>query len=164
MGYLNTVIYRVRHALERIEILGKAFPLPTDSLEQGGAGNVLDPLHQTDEPVSVCRFDRCKTDPAVAHHNGGNAMPEGRLEQRVPGHLTVVVSMYVDETGSDQQPVSVDFLTPTAVDLPALGYAPTVNGHIGGLTLAPAPIDNRSPAYDRVVHQRYSLVAQGRLP
>ena len=36
--------------LERVEVLGKALPLPLDALVQRGARDVLDALHELDQP------------------------------------------------------------------------------------------------------------------
>ncbi len=41
--------------LDGVEVLGEAFPLPCDAFGQGAARNVLDALHQLDEPLFASR-------------------------------------------------------------------------------------------------------------
>ena len=91
-------------------------------------------------------------------------MPERRLEQGVPSDLPVVMGVDVDKARRDQQTSGVDLLAATARHTPDLGYEPVVQGNVGRLTLAPAPVYYRSAAYYRVVHVYASRVAQGRLP
>ena len=64
-----------RRARERVEVLGKGLPLPADAFGQRGTRDVLDALHQPDQPVPILRPDRGEADAAVAHHRGGHAMP-----------------------------------------------------------------------------------------
>ena len=42
---------------------------------QGRAGDVLDALHQLDQPVVLVRLHRGEADAAVAHDGGGDAVP-----------------------------------------------------------------------------------------
>ena len=41
------------HALDLVEVLGEGLPVPRHALVQGGAGDVLDALHELDQPVAV---------------------------------------------------------------------------------------------------------------
>ena len=73
---------------ERVEVLGERLPLPLDALVQRGAGDVLDALHQLDEPVLLAGPHRGEADAAVADHDGGDAVaaPTGRAPgPRWPG-------------------------------------------------------------------------------
>ena len=64
---------------------------------QRGAGDVLHALHQADEPLVAIRGHRREADAAVAHHDGGDAVPAARRELLVPRGLAVVVRVDVDE-------------------------------------------------------------------
>ena len=50
--HLRADVERERRGVERVEVLGEGLPLPVDALVQRGAGDVLDALHQLDEPVA----------------------------------------------------------------------------------------------------------------
>ena len=51
---------------------------------------------------------RGEADAAVAHHDGGDAVPARRRQQRVPRDLAVVVGVDVDEAGRHEGAVGVD--------------------------------------------------------
>ena len=87
-------------------------PLPRDAFVQRGAGDVLDALHQADQPVVLVGPHRREADAAVAHHDRRHAVLARRREQRVPGDLAVVVRVDVDEAGRDEEPVGVDACAP----------------------------------------------------
>jgi hypothetical protein len=93
---------------QRVEVLGVAGPLPRDALDHRAAGDVLDPLHQLDQPlVSIC-CGGCEADAAVAHDHRGDPVPTRGCQPRVPRGLRVVVRVHIDEAGSHQQAVGVD--------------------------------------------------------
>ena len=64
--HLHADVDRERAAVERVEVLGERLPAPVDALGQRGAGDVLDALHQADEPLLVARAHRREPDAAVA--------------------------------------------------------------------------------------------------
>ena len=82
---------------------GNDLPAPRDALVQRGAGDVLDALHELDEPVVPVGPHRREADAAVAHDHGRDAVPRRRREQRVPGDLAVVVRVHVDPARGDEQ-------------------------------------------------------------
>ena len=55
-----------------------------------------------------------EADAAVAHDDGGDAVPDRRREQRVPGDLAVVVRVHVDEAGRDREAGGVELLATRA--------------------------------------------------
>ena len=55
VAHLRGEVDVVRSALERIEVLGDAAPVPRQAFVQRGAGDVLDAFHQLDELVVVLR-------------------------------------------------------------------------------------------------------------
>ena len=108
VGDLGADVERLGRALHGVEVLGEGLPVPADALGQRGAGDVLDALHQADQPLVAVRVHRREADAAVAHDHGGDAVPARRREQRVPGDLAVEVGVDVDEAGGDQQAVGVE--------------------------------------------------------
>ena len=114
--HLRADVDRARPLGERVEVLGERLPAPVDALAQRGAGDVLDALHQLDQPLLAAGVHRREADAAVAHHDRGDAVPARRRELRVPGGLAVVVRVHVDEAGRDQQAVGVDLSRAGAVD------------------------------------------------
>ena len=106
--HLHADVDAERRGVERVEVLGERLPAPVHALGERGAGDVLDALHQLDEPLLVTGAHRREPDAAVAGDDGGDAVTRRRLEQRVPGGLAVVVRVDVDEPGRDEQPGGVD--------------------------------------------------------
>src|SRR5262249_28264322 len=60
--------------------------------------------------VAQLGSDRRDTNSAVAHDHCGDAVPGGARDQRIPGHLGVVVGMWVDKSRRKHESVSVDGL------------------------------------------------------
>ena len=89
-------IDRARHPLEGVEEIGKALPIPFEALGEDRARNVLDPLHQIDQRVAMLGPHRCEPDPAIAEEDGGDPMPGGGRQDRVPGRLPVIMGVHVD--------------------------------------------------------------------
>ncbi len=116
VGHLRADVERARHALERVEVLGEGLPVPLDAFGQRGAGDVLDALHQLDEPLVRVGAHGREADAAVAEDGGGDAVPARRREVRVPGGLAVEVGVHVDEPGRDEQTVGVELAPGAAVD------------------------------------------------
>ena len=93
---------------EEVEVLGEALPPPGQALVEGGAGDVLDTLHELDEAVAVLGPARREPDAAVPHHHRRDAVPRRRHDAVVPGDLAVVVGVDVDEAGHHHGAVGVD--------------------------------------------------------
>src|SRR4029453_10855465 len=96
------------------------------------AGNALDTFHEADEPVVTVGRGGREPDTAVAHDDRGDAVPDRRREQRVPRDLTVVVRVYIDETGRDREAVGVELLAPALLDVADFSDDPTVDRDVGG--------------------------------
>ena len=99
---------------ERVEVLGERLPVPAQALVQGRAGDVLDALHQLDQPLVIGRAHRGEPDAAVAHHDRRHPVPARRGELVVPRGLAVVVGVDVDEAGRHEGAVGVDLPAPRA--------------------------------------------------
>ena len=113
---------------------------------QRGAGDVLDAFHQPDEPVVLVGLHRREADAAVAHHDGGHAVPARRREHRVPGDLAVEVRVHVDEAGRDEHAVGVDRLARAGVlELADLGDRPSAIATSAGRGGAPGAVDDAFP-------------------
>ena len=80
VGHLGADVDRPAPLLQRVEVLREGLPLPLDPLGQRRAGDVLDALHEADEPVVAVGLGRGEADAAVAHHEGGHAVPRRRGE------------------------------------------------------------------------------------
>ena len=94
---------------------------------------------------------RREADAAVAHHDGGDAVPARRRELLVPGGLAVVVGVDVDEAGRDERAVGVDLLAAAAVDRPDLGDDAVGDGDVGGAGRRAGAVDDGAPSDDEVV-------------
>jgi hypothetical protein len=96
---------------ERVQVLRKALPIPGQSRRQRLARNVLDALHEADQPVVAIRSRRRETHPAVADDERRHPVPARRREDRIPQRLPVVVGVDVDEPGRDEEATRVDHLS-----------------------------------------------------
>ena len=108
VGDLAAHVDRELLLADRVEVLGIGLPAPGDALGQRGAGDVLDALHQLDQPLLTAGPHRGEADTAVAGHERRDAVAAGRLEQAVPADLPVVVGVDVDEAGGHHMPCRVD--------------------------------------------------------
>jgi len=144
VGDLGADVEGERCAGNGVEVFGEALPAPPDALMKGGARNVLDTLHQLDQPFVLVRFYRGEADPAVPHDRSGHAMPRGRREVRVPRDLTVVVGVHVDPAGGDEPALGVNLLPAPAGDRPHGGDAVPVDGHIGDPPRRSGPVDDET--------------------
>ena len=96
--------------LDRVEVLGKRLEGPRNAGGQRVDRHSLDVLEGAGDRLAVLRLRRRDAETAVAHHHGGDAVPAGRSQIRVPQHLRVVVRMTVDEARCEHQPLEVDDL------------------------------------------------------
>ena len=122
--HLGAHVHGPAPPLERVEILGEGLPLPLDPLGQCRAGNVLDPLHEADQPVVAVGLGRRETDSAIADHECRHAVPGRRRELGVPGGLAVVVGVDIDPPRVTSRPsasmirVAPPWTVPTSVMRP----------------------------------------------
>ena len=141
-------------SIERIEVLGERLPFPFDAIGQGRSRDVLDPLHQADQPLASFGFGRGETDTAVPHHDRGHAVPAGWSEIGIPRGLGVVVRVHVDPPGGDDQPVGIDLACPVGGDgarWPDGHDVIAVDGQLSEVGLAAGAIDDRAVANHDVV-------------
>src|SRR5205085_2642045 len=80
---------------------------------------------------------------AVAHHDGGHAMPRRARAQRIPTNLGVHVRMPVDEAGCDEMALGVDLAGAALGD--ATDRGDRVGEHRGPWSLPQPDGDGGSP-------------------
>ena len=136
---------------QRIEIFGEGFPVPLHALRQRGPGNVFHAFHQADQPFVLVGTRRSETDTAIAHDDGRYAVPARRGHFLVPGRLSVVMRVNVDEAGGDQVTLRIDFLGGVAADVAHLGDEPVLHGEIPGKAVLSGTIDNGPVANDQII-------------
>ena len=117
--------------VEVVEVLGEGLPRPRQAFVQRRAGDVLDALHQLDQPLVIGRADGGEADAAVAHHDRGDAVPARRRQLDVPRRLAVVVGVDVDEPGRDEGAVGVELAAAAPVDVADGGDDAVVDGDVG---------------------------------
>ena len=154
MRHLATDIGDLRQPVDVIEELGERLPTPLDAGCERGARDVLDTLHEPDEPVMSIGCSRREADAAVAHDHGGDAVPARRRQERIPRDLPVVVGVDVDEAGRHQRTVGIDHLASRALDATDVGDGAIGDGDIGGLGRCAGAVDDRAPLDHEVVHGR----------
>ncbi len=152
VGHLRGEVDVEAAAVERVEELREGLPRPGQPLVQRRTGDVLDALHELDEPFVVGGADRCEADAAVPGDHGGHAVPGRRDQAVVPGRLAVVVHVDVDEAGGDDQPVGVDAARRRPVDPPDLGHHAAADRDVGRHRRPRRPVDDLAAPDDEVVH------------
>ena len=150
MRQLGADIDVVRPPLDRVEVVGKALPAPTQAFVQRRTGDVLNPFHQLDQAFVVARADRRKTDAAVAHHRGGHAVPARGRKLRVPHYLPVVMGVDVHETRRHEQAAGVDLLLAAARQLADLDDPAVANRNIGASERAAQAVGDLAAADDQI--------------
>jgi hypothetical protein len=166
VGDLTAYVDRELLLADGVEVLGIGLPAPGDALGQRGAGDVLDALHQLDQPLLAARPHRREADAAVAGHDGRDAVAAGRLQQAVPAHLPVVVGVDIDEAGGYHLPCRVDgFGGRTAHFGVAGSAADDVDDHavldadVGAEAIRTGAVDDSATGDLEVEHEILLLVA-----
>ncbi len=144
--------------VERVHELGERLPVPGETLLQHHARDVLDALHQLDEPVVISRAHRREPDAAVADDDRRDTVPRRRDHPLAPRRLAVVVRVDVDEAGRDEKTVGVDRALGGAADLADLGDDTAVDRDVGGACRRTGAVNNRPAANDRLVRAHTSSV------
>ncbi len=133
---------------------------------QRGPGDVFDAFHQLDQPVSVVVEHGRKPDTAVAHHDGRDAVPTGRGKRGIPGGLTVVVSVDIDEPGGEYQPIGIDGAQRRSRHRSNFGDHSPADGDVCGSRWSARAIYQGGAANDEVVfsHRKDSVQRVGERP
>ena len=142
--------------LQGVEVFREGLPLPVDALGEGGAGDVLHPLHELDEEVLLARADRREADAAVAHDGGGHAVPAGGGHDGIPGGLAIVVGVDVHPAGGDNEPVGVDLAPGRALDLANGNDAVALDSDVPDDGRRARSVHEGSAPDDQVQHVRVS--------
>ena len=153
VGDLDADVGRPPAPLEDVEVLREGLPAPGDPFVEGGAGDVLDALHQLDEPLLRPGAHRREPDSAVAGHDGRDPVRGRWFEERVPRGLTVEMGVDIDEAGRDEPAIGVDDLGRLALEAGGHGDDPPVaHGDISLERRRPCAVDDGPTADDEVVH------------
>ena len=150
--HLCTHVHGKGFACHGVEVLRKGFPLPLHALGQGGAGDVFNTFHQTNEPLMAVGFDGRKPHAAVAYYHCGHAMPTGRREVGVPGDLAVVVGVHVHPTWGDERAVGVDFALARAGLAAHLRDERAIDGDVTYAAWRTTAVNEGAISNDDVVH------------
>ena len=149
---LRANIDSARQAFECVKIIGKAFPIPFHPLGERSAGNILDTLHQADQPIMLVLFRGRKADAAIAHDDRGDAMPARRPHLAVPRCLAVIMGMDVDKTWRDDFTRSIDLFAARGADLTHSGNDAAIHRNVGDKARRARAIHHGSTANDQIMH------------
>ena len=152
VGHLAADVEGVTHAVERVHVRGERLPLPRQALGERGARDVLDALHQRDQPLAVLGPHRREADAARAHDRGGHPVEARRREVAVPARLAVGVRVQVDEAGRDPRAVRVEGAARGAVDAADGGDDAVADAEVTGARGAAGAVDQGPAADDQVEH------------
>ena len=149
--HLGPEIEDPRAPLQIVEVLGEGLPAPLDSVGERRAGDVLDALHELDQPVAPVGRSWCEAHTAVAHHHGGDAVPTRRRQLGIPRGLGVVVGVGVDEARRDDPAVRVD-LAPARTHVADVDDRLAVDRDVAGRGRRARAVDDAAVADHEVVH------------
>ena len=138
-----------------VEVVGEALPTPRDAFVERGAGDVLDALHQFDEPLVTVGTNRREAHAAVAHDDGRDAVPGRRSDQRIPGDLPVVVRVDVDPPRRDEEAGGVDLVGTPLGHLAHRHDSPFIDGDVGHARCVAGTVDHRAASDHHVSHAKH---------
>ena len=110
VGHLSSNVDRALQFFQCIQVLWERLPVPGHSLRQRATWNILNPLHQTDQPLSPLWCCGCKTNAAIPHHNRCNPVPGRRGHLRIPSGLPVIMGMDINEPRNDHAASGINLL------------------------------------------------------
>ncbi len=139
-------------AVEPVEILAVAGPVPRHPLLERSERHPLDLLHHASQVVDVLGMDRRQGEPAVAGDDAGHAVEVRRRRPGVPEQLGVVVGVGIDETGAHDHPLGVDGLGCVLGDVTDLDDAAVAHSDIGSTAGSSRAVDHRSTTNDEIQH------------
>jgi hypothetical protein len=149
---LGAEVEDVRPPLDGVEVLAEVLPLPRDAFGHRRAGDVLDALHQLDQPLAAVGAGGREPDTAVAHHRGRHAVPRRRRQPLVPAGLGVVVGVDVDEPRRDEAPVGIELVASGSVDARLdRRHDAVVDGDVGVAAGCSRSVDDEAVADHRVM-------------
>ncbi len=99
----------------------------------------------------------CEADAAIAHDDGGDAVPARRRHFGIPCRLAVIVGVDVDEARRDDLAARVDFLAPRCQILAHRNDAVAVDRDVGDERRAARAIDDRAAANHQIMHVRLPI-------
>ena len=110
------------------------------------------PSMRPNEPVAPFGCARCESDAAVSHDDSGDPVVTRGSKLWIPGYLTVVVGVHVDESGRDELAGGVDLFAATSDsafhrdDLAVLDRDLNLSRGLSGA------VENRSSSNHQVMH------------
>ena len=107
-GNVGQDVDRLGRAIDAIEILGKAGPVPWHPLLHRRERDRLDARHAQHRALPHLGCDGREAEAAIADDYRGNAVPARECAIGVPEKLRVVMGMQVDESGRDMKSLGVD--------------------------------------------------------
>ena len=156
MRNLYQIIQATRRSCERVHVLWKRFPVPTNAFVQRSAWNIFHAFHELNQVIFMARTHWCKTDAAVPHHQGGHAVVNARGKTIVPRGLSVIVGVDVNKPGRDPQARGVDRFFRRLRDGAHLHNFSIAHAHISHIRLRTCSINDASVFKQPVEHLFFS--------
>src|ERR1044071_4353236 len=94
--------------IERIQILRDSFPRPLSAGLNRFKRNSFDVRQYPGQIVTVFLMRRRHSERAVADHDSGHTVIARVRAQRVPGDLSIIMRVVVDDAGSDNQTIRIN--------------------------------------------------------
>src|SRR5579883_1103405 len=133
-----------------VEIFGEGFPVPGNAFLHDDLGDVLDPFHQADQQSVLIGLAGREADPAIAHHDAGDAVARGWRHAVFPSDLPVIVRMDIDEARRNELALGVDLFRTACGDRADCGNAAVFDRNVRLERLSARAVDDRPAANDQI--------------
>ena len=138
--------------LEAAEEVAEREPIPRERAQRV-ARYPLDDGHHLDDVIGVVLSQRGDGEPAVAGDDRRHAVQRRRARRGIPHQLRVVVRVDVDDTGSDDQAVTVEGAARGLVGVADADDAAVADADVGAVAGPARAIDDLAIAQQKVQHE-----------
>ena len=137
-------------AVQRVEVAAERLEGPRQRALQDLAVHPLHTGQRLDHPRLVFGLARRDAEAAVAHHHRRGPVPARGRRHRVPQKLSVVVRMYVPESGRHDEPADIQDPPRRLVHPADSGDAPARDGHVAAVGIGAGPVRDQAVLEDEI--------------
>jgi hypothetical protein len=119
---------------------------------KGGAGNILDALHQVDELLVIALPDGGKSNSTIADDGGRYTSSGRRLKIGIPGRLAIKMRMYVYKAGRDEKSGRVNFSRSGRLYISDSNDVTVFYSYVRDPRQGAAPVNQLAISYEQIEH------------
>jgi hypothetical protein len=145
--------------IQGIEILRDRLPGPCDPGTDGFQRDRLHVGQNSGQHLAIFPMGRSHRQRTVADDDSGNTVIARVGTERIPGDLGIVMSVVVDDSGSDHQAIRIQHLARLSTHLSDLDDMTVANGDVAVKARQSGTVNNLSVSDDQVVWHCSSCAA-----